>query len=232
MAVRLVLLHSPLVGPGTWRVLSPLLRSKGYGVAVADFSAVMAGPGPYYPELVRCARSVIANAGNTVLIAHSGAGALVPALAEQGDAIGALFVDALLPHPGRSWFETAPAEFVFRLEKLARDGRVPPWHLWWQADAVKSLFKDAGTFDRFAAELNALPLAYLNEAAPASVLARNFPTAYLQLSAGYAAEAAIAQRNGWPVRQLALHHLAMLTHCDAVAGEIGRLVDTIVVQKA
>jgi hypothetical protein len=232
MTVKLVLLHSPLVGPGTWRLLIPLLRSHGHDVAVADFSAVMAGTGPYYPQLVQCARAVIGNSRNYVLIAHSAAGVLIPALAEQGDAIGAIFVDALLPRPSRSWLDTAPAELISGLEKLACDGRVPPWHLWWPRDAVKSLVKEAATFEKFAAELNELPFAYFNEVTPASVLAQNFATAYLQLSAGYAAEAAIAERNGWPVRRLSLHHLAMLTHCDEVASEIELLVRRLAVPKA
>jgi hypothetical protein len=227
MTVKLILLHSPLVGPGTWRLLAPLLRAQGYDVSIADFTSVMVGDGPYYPQLLRCARAKLNNPENTVLIAHSGAGVLIPALAEDGGG-GAIFVDALLPHPGRSWFDTVPVELVADLERRAHNGRVPPWHLWWPQSAVKSLFKDAASFDRFSAELNQLPLAYFREIAPASVLARNFGCAFLQLSAGYAAEAEIAERNGWPVRRLALDHLAMLTHCDEVAGEIGYLVREIV----
>jgi hypothetical protein len=52
-----------------------------------------------------------------VLAGHSGAGALLPAIVDEiaagGDAADvavhcAIFVDAILPHPGQTWFETAP----------------------------------------------------------------------------------------------------------------------------
>lgn len=225
--MKLVLLHSPLVGPETWRLLTPLLRSRGHDVSVADLSPVMAVNGPYYPELVRSARAVIDDPRNTVVIAHSGAGVLIPAVVEQGGAAGAIFVDALLPHPGESWFETAPDSLRSGLEKLARDGRVPPWHRWWPGGTIESLFKNSNAFDKFASELNDLPLSYFSEIAPASVLAHDFSGAYLQLSAGYAAEAGIATRNGWPVRRLARHHLAMLTDRDEVANAIDELLQAI-----
>lgn len=101
MAVKLVLLHSPLVGPATWRWLAPELRARGFEIASADFRADMAGDPPYYAKLVRTARALLAPAPDTstFLVVHSGAGSLVPALA--ADVAGAIFVDALMPHPGR-----------------------------------------------------------------------------------------------------------------------------------
>ena len=108
MAVKLVALHSPFVGPGTWRGLAPRLRAAGYDVAVPDFTGVMAGVGPYHENMVAIARAVVspAESQNTILVAHSGAGALIPAVAGDGLAAGAIYLDALLPHPGLSWFET------------------------------------------------------------------------------------------------------------------------------
>src|SRR5690349_3425313 len=109
MTVKLVLLHSPLVGPGTWRLLAPQLRARGFEIAIADFRADMACDPPYYPRLVQSARSLLVAARDTstFLVVHSGGGSLVPALA--ADVAGAIFLDALMPHPGRSWFETVPA---------------------------------------------------------------------------------------------------------------------------
>ncbi len=40
-----------------------------------------------------------------------------------------VFVDALLPHPGESWFAGVPPELGARAcASLAKDGRLPPWH--------------------------------------------------------------------------------------------------------
>jgi len=225
--VKLLLLHSPLVGSGTWRLLTPILRAHSHDVCVADFSPVMAGHGPYYAALIDTACALIDDPRNMVLIAHSAAGVLIPAVVEQSGAASAVFVDALLPHPGRSWLMTAPHSLCSRLENLSRGGRVPPWHLWWPKGAIESLFKKSGAFETFANELNDLPLAYFSEIAPPHALAPNFPGAYLQLSAGYEAESAIAERKGWPVRRLARHHLAMLTDPNQVADGLEELLQAI-----
>lgn len=36
MEQTIVLVHSPLVGPGTWRKLTPLLEARGHSVLVPD----------------------------------------------------------------------------------------------------------------------------------------------------------------------------------------------------
>lgn len=222
--MKLVLLHSPLVGPGMWQAI--VLESRGFDVEVVDFTAVMAGPPPYYSRLVRTASASVAR-DIAILVAHSGAGSLVPAIAASGRVSGAIFVDALLPHPGQSWFETVPESLKTRLESLARNGRVPPWHRWWPDGAIRSLFAHEASYARFVAELKEIPLAYLEETAPALALDDKFAGAYLQLGPGNAAEASIAEGWGWPVKRLALHHLALLTHAEEVADGIADLVRSI-----
>lgn len=231
MAVKLVLLHSPLVGPGTWRLLAPALAARGFAVAVPDYSDVMAGSPPYYSALVEVARTATLSEAfdRTILIAHSGAGPLIPAIADGQLATGAIFMDALLPHPGRSWFSTAPHPLRKRLLALARDDRVSPWHRWWPEGVLAALFSRAGDYECFVAEQHDLPLAYFDEPAPAISLPENFPSAYLQLGAGYEAEAALAERWGWPLLRAPLHHLAMLTHADIVCAQIALLVERLAI---
>lgn len=221
MAVKLVLLHSPLVGPGTWLLLAPLLRAQGFAVSVPDFSPAMRGQGPYYPELVRIARAAIGeDSRDTILVVHSAAGALVPAIADKNAAAGTIFVDALLPHSGQSWLESTPEPLTALITKLSRDGRVPPWHRWWPKGAIETMFDDAAAYEGFAAQLNDLPLAYFHEAAPSIELSQGFACAYLRLGVGYEAEAATAENKDWPVVRLTLHHLAMLTHAKEAAAQI------------
>jgi hypothetical protein len=218
--VKLVLLHSPLVGPATWDALAPLLRARGHDVVVPDFRDVIQGDPPYYPRLAACAADAT-GADTSILIAHSGAGALVPAIAERCDAAGAVFVDALLPHPSRSWFETTSPSLQAHLRTLAHDGRLPPWHRWWPKGTMETLLPDAAQRECFTTGLDELPLAYFEERAPDAILAT--PSAYLQLSGSYAAETGQAEADGWPVARLPLSHLAMLTHASDVAAEISRL---------
>lgn len=215
MSIRLVLVHSPLVGPGTWSGVAPLLAERGYDVAIADLGATLACGGPYSHRqaevIARCAAGEPA-----ILIGHSGAGALLaPAGHAAGGALGYLFVDAGLPIPGRSHMSTMPPELADQLRQMAdRDGWLPPWPQWWGDDALAELIPDAGTRRRFAAECPKLPLALFNELLPEG---RDAPGAYLRLSDAYDEPAAQATARGWPLIELPSHHLAPLTDPATVA---------------
>ncbi len=67
-----------------------------------------------------------------VLVAHSGAGALVPSVAVACDNVfeAAVLVDGILPYPSTSWFDTAPPALREPLRTLAADSWLPPWHQW------------------------------------------------------------------------------------------------------
>ena len=159
--------------------------------------------------------------------------ALLPAIAAEiaarGDAAdvavhGAIFVDAILPHPGQTWFETAPASLGEHLVGLAREGVLPRWNEWFPAEAVSALLPEAALRDRFVADLPELPLAYFYETAP---LVPGWPPghcAYMRLSEAYDEFADEAERLGWPVRREDADHLAMLTQPDRIAAVLDQLV--------
>ncbi len=217
--MRLVLLHSPLVGPASWASLAPVLRARGHAVAVPDLTGLMQGDGPYYPALAEAAAAAVSD--TPILVAHSGAGALVPTVAALAPLRGAVFVDALLPHPGAAWFSGVPEPLAARLRGLAKAGKLPPWHAWWPKGAMEALLPDRTLGAAFIAEQGEVPLAYLDEVAPAIPLTT--PSAYLQLSGAYGEDADAVEAEGWPVSRLTLSHLAMLTHPDEVAAGIERL---------
>lgn len=207
-----VLVHSPLVGPATWRRVAAELRSRGHRAATPSLLSALDGEGPYYPKLIDAVREP------GILVVHSGAGALVPGIAARTHAPSAVFVDALLPHPGRSWFDTAPEELRKRLRDLATEGRLPEWHKWFPPGTIEDLLPDPVIRDEFLAELPRVPLAYFSERVPDADLP---PSAYLQLSGAYDEEAGRAAERGWPVERLESHHLAPLT----APGEIARALE-------
>jgi hypothetical protein len=234
----LVLLHSPLVGPLTWQPAATSLRAAGYHVTVPSLTGVLDSGPPYYRKLAgRVAETIRqaapAGAGAVVLIGHSGAGALLPAAAQAtGTPVAAaVFVDAILPHPGASWFQTAPPalrEQLFGLARDGRDGRLPAWHQWFPPDAVTGLLPEEDLRRRFIAELPRLPLAYFEEPAP---VVDGWPLAccgYLRLSGAYDGVADQAERHGWLVVREPADHLAMLTRPAAISGLLDRLVKALV----
>jgi hypothetical protein len=141
----------------------------------------------------------------STLVAHSGAGALVPAVVTAApNAVAAtVFVDATLPYPGRSWFESAPAELGDRLRMLTGDdGVLPPWHTWFGPDAVAELVPDPVTRAALCADIPRVPLSYLAETAPPAPGWQRVPTCYLRLSDAYLDAQAVAVGEGWPTATL------------------------------
>ncbi len=225
---NLALVHSPLVGPMTWQATAEALRTLGYpSVETPAACAWEVGP-PYYAALAaRVAEDL--DADPWVLVGHSGAGGLLPAIAGAlpGGAGGMVFVDAILPHPGRAWFETAPPALSAMLRKRAEDGCVPSWPEWFPASVLAGLLPDADVRAAFTAAAKAIPVAFLAEPAPVGRIAPSPACGYLQLSPGYQAEADAATADGWTVVRLSVHHLAMLTDPVEVAGALHSLIEAM-----
>jgi hypothetical protein len=162
-----------------------------------------------------------------VLVAHSGAGPLLPAIAAAiGGDLSCLFVDAGLPHPGRNRLESLPADLAVRLRSLARDGVLPPWQDWFEANVISRMVADPETAGRFLAEVPRVPLRLLEEPMPDLDLGK-ISSGYLQLSEAYAAEATAARRMRWPVDRFPGHHLSMLTQPAQVAERIMSWLDRV-----
>jgi pimeloyl-ACP methyl ester carboxylesterase len=224
-----VLLHSPLADSGIWAALVPALRSRGHNVIVPDYSDVLAGAPKFYPKIAAAVAAELRAdglSGEIVLIGHSGAGGVLPAIAGtlNGNVTGAIFVDAILPHPGNNWFATAPDGLGRHLRGLARDGMLPPWHLWWPANALNAMLPDIGVREAFIFKLRALPLSYFEETAPSDILRTSILCSYLRLSPAYDEEANRAHALGWRTANEELSHLGMLTHPDIVAAALHQLI--------
>jgi hypothetical protein len=187
------------------------------GAIAVDYGGVT-GPDWYASAAVRIAARVDSEPWIAVL--HSGAGGFAPALAAASARLAALvFVDAVLPYPGHSWRETAPA-LAERLAALTADDRLPPWNRWFEPDPTPRLLASAAVRDAFVRDLPRVPCAFLDAICPDQRRWEQLPAAYMQLSAGYEAEANEAARRGWPVRRASLHHLAMVSDPDKVAAHL------------
>jgi hypothetical protein len=228
--VTLALVHSPLVGPLTWQAVAEVLRDEGEVVVVPDLTRSVTRGSPVLPAVQQAAADAVDTAqppGPVVLVGHSGAGPLLPGIADRTAAPvrTLLYVDSLLPQAGASWFDRAPADLADHLRGLARDGLLPPWNEWFGAGAVEELLPDPHLRGRFVAELPRLPLSYFHE--PAAASSWDGPSGYLHLSEAYDSDAAQARRRGWPVLERRGHHLSMLTDPATAAAAILELVDAL-----
>jgi hypothetical protein len=224
MAPIVVLVHAPVLGPGSWGPVAAELSAAGSTVVVPSLAGFADGGPPYTPRLVRLAAGQV-DAGprdDIVLVTHSGAGVFAPLLlhALQAGRRTAVFVDAALPSrsPGASVVDPG---FLPFLRGLARDGVVPPWPRWWPDEDLAPLFPDEATREAVTAEAPPLPLWFYEETLPP--LPAGWPprrASYLVFSEAYRAQVDEAAGLGWPVRELAGGHLHMLVRPSEVAAAI------------
>jgi alpha/beta hydrolase family protein len=228
MAVRVLLVHSPLVGCESWDLVAADLAGWGYGVGVPDLTGTVAAGPPY------CSRQaeVIARSASgqpAILIGHSGAGPLLAAASARiGQVRGYVFVDAGLPIPGQSWMETVPPDLAAQVRDMAdAGGWLPPWPRWWGDEAMAELIPEPSARLRFTAGCPRLPLAMFEEVHPLAPAWPDAPGAYLLLSEAYQDQAAKARELGWPVAERMTHHLALLTEPGRIAGSLRELIGLV-----
>lgn len=218
---RFLLLHSPLVGPSTLQPLASVLEQRGHLVLLPDLRGVVHDPTPEW--LVDAA--VAAADGGDVVVAHSGAGAILPLVARRVDARAAVFLDAVLPDDSAR-AHVAPAGQRRLLEQhVDGAGLLRPWLDWWPADAVAELLPDPQQRAALAAELPRLPLSFYDHDV---ALPREWvPSVFVSLEGAYDEELREARRRGWPTTELGLSHLAPATAPEPVADALLALVDEL-----
>ena len=179
---------------------------------------------PYYPTL--CAHLAVQIEAQSVLIVHSGAGGLAAGLVEAcaGRIEQVVFVDAILPHPGRSWCSTANTELVSALKRRVINGLLPTWDQWFPSGTLAGLIGDHGARKRFVRELRPAPVGFLDEVAPDCDLDDAVAWSYLRLSKAYETEAREARRLGRPTLRLDLDHLALMGEPRAVIAALRNLI--------
>jgi Alpha/beta hydrolase family len=218
-----ILIHSPLVGPMTWSRAAESLQHAGHQTLVPTLSNTLT-TAPYWQQHAQSVAQAIASGqvdGNPVLVGHSGAGPLLPAIrAALNVTVAAyLFVDAGLPQNNKSRLEMFDSpEEVARFRAAAVNGLVPPW----TANDLREVIPDDDLRQRFAAELELrpMPLAVYEERLPVFTGWPDAPCGCLQFSPAYDSAAHEAQARGWPYRKLASGHFHMLVAPEAVTAAL------------
>ena len=131
-----ILIHSPLVGPLTWSLVAAEMKGRGVDVFVPNLEDSPDSEDPFWKqhaESVSRALAQIPSETSLTLIAHSGAGPLLPAIRQTlANPIHAyVFVDAGIPRPNASRLDLMKSEDPewaddFQKE-LERGERFPTW---------------------------------------------------------------------------------------------------------
>lgn len=209
MHMPFVLIHSPLVGPLTWKNVAQELAARGETAIVPILTN---DAQPFWQHHAMCIASAIRETSlgaDPILVAHSGAGVLLPAIRQTlGTPVsGYIFADALIPEDGKSRLELFDTEDERRqMRNTARDGILPAW----PAAFVKRIIADPAMADAFAAELLPVPLALYEEPTPAFTNWPDAPCAYLQFTAIYDTMASRARTAGWHFKKSPGGHFKML----------------------
>jgi hypothetical protein len=196
------------------------LTAAGYDAVVPSLLGFEQRGRPYWPA---CVESVVGacrdRAHEYVLVGHSGAGPMLPAMA---DALGrhvnaVIFAEAALaPLAGCS--PLVPRWLVDHLAALAEGGVLPKWSEWWGDGAMDAVLEDSDRRAIVEDELPRLPLDYFTEEVPVpDGWADRVACSYLWYSPVYEADAAEASRRGWPVMRLEGGHLHMAVAPERVA---------------
>jgi hypothetical protein len=203
-----VLIHSPLVGPTTWAWVANELGKYGHHVIVP--SLLRAATSGSWEACVDAVVAAAAPGVPHVLVGHSGAGPLLPVIANQLNPARLLFVDASLP-PTDGDSALAPEQFLGALSGLAQDGLLPPWSEWFEPGTMERLIPDSVRRDAVVAELPRLPLSYFQARVPMPDGWATAPSAYVLLSEAYRHEAVQAAARGWPVIEILGSHLDVVS---------------------
>jgi hypothetical protein len=217
-----VLLHSPLVGPTTWKWVAEELRSEGDDVVVPTVAA--ATPSAGWRAVAAEFADQVPDIPGMVFVGHSGAGPLLPGIVDRARAVdpSLIFVDAGIPSESVPT-TLLPDEMLQELTKIAESGVLPPWSDWFGPEVMKEMIPDQEMRRLVASDLPRLPLSYFSGAVPP---VRPWPAAdngYILLSEAYVDEASEAARRGWDVVELFGRHLDIVSRAREVADAIRRV---------
>jgi pimeloyl-ACP methyl ester carboxylesterase len=200
----LVLVHSPLLGPSVWKWVARELQDRGRSAVVPSLPTLAAVPSPSWRQVCAAVSRASHPAGTVLVVGHSGAGTLLPAVAEScsAEVVGMVFVDAFLP-PSGGTASLIPAEFIGELRARATDDVLPPWSTWLGQSVMQELVPDAAQRAELERDMSPLRLSSLLKPVPIPDHWERRACAYVLLSAeSYARSAADARARGWPVAEV------------------------------
>lgn len=225
-----VLLHSPLVGPLTWRLVAPELRRRTEEALIPTLSDSRQAGEPFWKQhasSVSEALTQIPDSTPLILTGHSGAGPLLPAIRQAlpNPVRAYVFVDAGIPQHGATRLDLMRSEdprWAEEFQKFLEDGGHFPT---WSFDDLQAVIPDAALRREMIDELQPRGLDFFTEPIPVFEGWPDAPCVYIQFSAAYDHPAAQASKARWQYRSLEAGHFHMLVDPERVADVMIASVD-------
>lgn len=217
-----VLIHSPLVGALTWRLVADQLRRLDLVVFTPTLSDSPDANEPYWKQhadsVARSLAEIPKDAALT-LVAHSGAGPLLPVIRRSipNPVRSYVFVDAGIPVNEATRLDLMKledAEWANEFQKeLEHGGRFPTWNV----DDLSEVVPDENLRMKLVSELRPRGLDFFTEPIPVFDGWPDAPCIYIQFSAAYDWDAAQAESHRWPTYKTEANHFHMLVDPKQVA---------------
>lgn len=210
-----VLIHSPLVGPRTWSPVAEEMLRRGWGVLVPNLKDSPGSKEPFWKQHAESVSQALADIPNEtpfILVAHSGAGPLLPAIRHliPNPVRAYVFADAGIPRDTASRLDLMKSEdpeWANDFQKqLERGERFPAWSF----DDLQEVIPHESLRRQMVTELRPRGLDFFTEPIPVFKGWPDAPGVYIQFSAPYDQPAAQAGQAGWPTYKLDSGHFHML----------------------
>src|SRR5258708_3216972 len=214
----LALIHSPLVGPFTWTRVAAVLSARAVPVILPEVPDDPATSLPFWQQHAKSVARALAGSAEVqplILVAHSGAGVLLPAIRQAlgCPVAGYLFVDAGLPLDGQSRLATFGDQSASFREFLAAGGRFPNW----TREDLQAIVPNPALAERLVADQRPRALAFWDEPIPMFSGWPHAPGAYLLFTETYPPPARQPPPLGSPLRHPPAPHFHRLVYPEAVA---------------
>ena len=216
-----VLIHSPLVGPLTWSLVAEQMQQRGLDVIVPPLRDSSDSKQPFWKQHAASVSEALAQISKdtpVILVAHSGAGPLLPAIRESlmNPVHAYMFVDAGIPCEGATRLDLMKSEdpeWAAQFLKYLEDGgKFPNWSF----DDLQEVLPDPSLRRQMVAELRPRGLDFFLEPIPVFKGWPDALCAYVQFSPPYQYSASQAREAGWPTYTLEAGHFHMLVDPEAV----------------
>ena len=228
-----VLIHSPLVGGLTWTLVAEQMWQHGYSVIVPILSDLEISKDPYWKQHADSVAQALVDippGTNVILVAHSGAGPLLPIIRKNiPNRIRAyVFVDAGIPRDGATRLDlmrSEDPEWAKGFEESLQSGEQFPK---WSSDDLREIVPDENLRKKLVAEIRPRGLDFFTEPIPVFHGWPDAPCVYIQFSAPYERPAAQGRQAGWQIYKLSVGHFHMLVDASAVTDIIFEAVHGLV----